>query len=144
MTEEGTLSIVRHGNSYQVRYASNHPYGMDRQLCECPDEETLGALLQQLGTESGSIDQACAELRKGAVAVLLIVLSAAQMQTWFPPQHETLREAGRIQTPPSPPSSRQERAHQGQVKSLQKAHREPSPPAGEGTGPCLHTLLGFP
>jgi len=85
MTEEGTLSIVRHGNSYQVRYASNHPYGMDRQLCECPDEETLGALLQQLGTESGSIDQACAELRKGAVAVLLIVLSAAQMQTWFPP-----------------------------------------------------------
>jgi hypothetical protein len=34
MTEEGTLSIVRHGSPYQVRYASNNPQGRERQPYE--------------------------------------------------------------------------------------------------------------
>ena len=85
MSEEGTLSIVRRGGTYQVRYASNDPYGRDRQPWECPDEENLGAFLQQLGTESGSLNQACAALRKGEVAVLFIVLSPEQIQAFFRP-----------------------------------------------------------
>jgi hypothetical protein len=85
MMKEGTLSIVRRGTAYQVRYASNNPHGRDRQLYECADEETMRAFLQQLGAESVSINQACIELRKGGVAVLLIVLSAEQIQAFFRP-----------------------------------------------------------
>ena len=52
----------------------------------------MRAILQQLGAELVSIDQACVELRKGAVAALLIVLSAEQIQAFFHPMtaHATL------------------------------------------------------
>jgi hypothetical protein len=30
MVEEGTLSSVRRGSGYQIRYASNNPYDPDR------------------------------------------------------------------------------------------------------------------
>ena len=83
--KEGTLSIVRHGNAYQVRYASNNPHGRDRQPYECADEATMLAFLQQLRTESVVIDQACVELRKGGVAVLLTALSAEQILSFFHP-----------------------------------------------------------
>ena len=36
MSEEGTLSIVRRGSGYQVRYASNNPYDPERPLHACP------------------------------------------------------------------------------------------------------------
>ena len=85
MTEEGTLSIVRHGSTYDVRYATNNPYGTNRQPYACPDTDTLHALLHQCGAEAGAIRQADAELRKGRVTVLLVALSPAQMQVFFRP-----------------------------------------------------------
>jgi hypothetical protein len=85
MAEEGTLSIVRRGKSYQVRYASNNPHAQDRPPHACHDEETLRAFLHQLGTDVASIRQACGEVRKTGVAVLPIVLSPAQIQACFRP-----------------------------------------------------------
>jgi len=85
MTEEGTLSIVRHGSTYQVRYAPNNPYGMERQPYACPDADTLGALLSHCGVEAGAITHAYAELGKGWVTVLLVALSPEQMQVFFRP-----------------------------------------------------------
>jgi len=83
MAEEGTLSIVRDGSAYQVRYASNNPHARDRQSYACPDAETLGALLHQCGVGSEAITQAYAELGKGRVTVLLVALSLEQMQAFF-------------------------------------------------------------
>ena len=54
MSEDGTLSIVWHGSPYQVRYASNNPYGRDRQPYACPYAETLRALLHQCGAGAGA------------------------------------------------------------------------------------------
>jgi hypothetical protein len=85
MSEEGTLSIVRHGSPYQVRYASNNPQGRERQPYACPDADTLRALLHQCGAEAGAITQAYAELGKGRMAVLLVALSPEQMQAFFRP-----------------------------------------------------------
>ena len=82
MMEEGTLSIVRRGQGYQVRYASNNPHGRDRLPHECPDEAHLTALLHQCGTESASITRICADVRQGRMAVLLVVVSAEQLQTF--------------------------------------------------------------
>jgi len=83
MTEEGTLSIMRHGGTYQVRYASNNPYGMDCQPYACPDADTLTGLLRQCGAEAGAITHAFAELEQGRMTVLLIALSPVQMQGFF-------------------------------------------------------------
>ena len=83
MTEEGTLSIVRQGNTYQVRYASNNPRGRDRQTYVCPDADTLDALRHQCGVEAGAITQAYAGLWQGRVAVLLVALSPEQIQALF-------------------------------------------------------------
>ena len=88
MTEEGTLSIVRHEKAYKVQYASNNPHTMDqRQPYMCTDAEHLEAFLHHCGSDPWLIHQACAELRngrQGGVAVLSIVLSAAQVQASFP------------------------------------------------------------
>jgi hypothetical protein len=83
MTEEGTLGIVRVENTYQVRYASNNPHRMDRQHYKCSDEAQLGAFLQQLDLDSWYIKQVFAELWKGRLAALPIVLSAEQIQEYF-------------------------------------------------------------
>jgi hypothetical protein len=85
MTEAGTLSIVRRGQRYRVRYASNNPHGRERFPHECPDEAHLGALLHHLGTESASITQVCADVRQGKMAVLLVVVSTEQLQAFFHP-----------------------------------------------------------
>ena len=85
MTEEGTLSIVKRGSAYQVCYAANNPRETDHQPRVCPDEDTLGALLHQLGTEPEAITWACAAVRKGGVAVLRILLSSQQIQAFFRP-----------------------------------------------------------
>jgi len=83
MTEEGTLGIVMLENTYKIRYASNNPHGLDRQHYKCTDEAELGAFLQQLEIDSWYIQQVFAELWKGRLAALPIVLSAEQIQEYF-------------------------------------------------------------
>jgi hypothetical protein len=85
MTEEGTVSIIRRGPSYQVRYASNNPYGRERQPRVCPDEAHVRTLLHHLGIEAATIQQACADVRKGGMAVLCLVVSVEQTQRFFRP-----------------------------------------------------------
>jgi hypothetical protein len=86
MTEDGILGIMKRGNTYQVRYASYNPHGMDRPSYQCPDEGTLVALLHHCGMEPWYIHQAGAELRKGGFAALPIALAEAQIRTYFSPQ----------------------------------------------------------
>ena len=86
MTEDGILGIIKHGNIYQVRYASYNPHGMDRLSYQCPDEGTLIALLRHCGMDSWYSQQAGAELQKGRFAALPIALAEAQIQTYFPPK----------------------------------------------------------
>ena len=85
--EEGTLSIVRHGTRYQVRYASNNPHDQERRSRACPDEADLAAILHHCGTELAVIAQVCADVRQGKMAVLFVVVSAEQLQAFFPPIH---------------------------------------------------------
>jgi hypothetical protein len=85
MPEEGTLSIVRRGHVYQIRYASNNPYDPDRQPHECHDADTLAAFLHHLGTEEVAIRQAYAAVQTSGVAVLRILLSPGQLQAFFRP-----------------------------------------------------------
>jgi hypothetical protein len=85
MAEEGTLSIVRRGTSYQVRYASNNPYAQERPPHTCRDEETLRAFLHQLGVDGAAMQQVCADVRRASVTVLPIVLSLAEIQACFRP-----------------------------------------------------------
>jgi len=85
MPEEGTLSIVRRGTCYQVRYASNNVHARERLPRVCPDEARLAALLHDSGTESAVIAQVCADVRHGKMAVLLVVGSAEQLHACFPP-----------------------------------------------------------
>ena len=86
MTEEGTLSIVRQGPRYQVRYASNNLHDRERLPYACPDEAHLAALLHHCGTESTVISQVCADVRQGKMAVLLV--AAEQFQAFFPLTHQ--------------------------------------------------------
>jgi hypothetical protein len=83
--EEGTLSILRRGTTYQVRYASNNPYAPDRQPRACPDAAALDALLQHLGAEAVTIMQAWTTVQHGGIAVFCLLVSPAQMQAYFPP-----------------------------------------------------------
>jgi hypothetical protein len=92
MTEDGILGIVRCGTTYQVRYASFNPRDLDRPPYQCPDEGTLVAWLRHCGMEPWYIHQAWTELRKGGFAALPIVLSEAQMQTYFPVHMPTTGE----------------------------------------------------
>ena len=87
MTEEGTLSIVRRGTRYQVRYASNNPHDQERLPRACPDEAHLAALLHHFGTELAVMPQVCADVRQGKMVVLLVVVSAEQLQAFFPLIH---------------------------------------------------------
>jgi|RhiMetStandDraft_8_1073273.scaffolds.fasta_scaffold03505_3 hypothetical protein len=85
MTEEGTLSIVRRGTGYQVRYAANNLHDLERRPWACADEAHLIAFLHHCGTEVAVITQVCADVRQGKMAVLLVVVSAEQLQAFFPP-----------------------------------------------------------
>ena len=57
---------------------------MDRPPLQCPDEGTLVTLLQDCGIDAWSLRQAVAALRKGDMVVLLLALSEAQIQAYFP------------------------------------------------------------
>jgi hypothetical protein len=85
MTEEGMLSIVRRGTTYQVRYASSNPQGVDRLPYLCSNEDTLLTLFQHCGMDAWSMHQTRSELRKGRLAVLPLVCTPVQMQGYFPP-----------------------------------------------------------
>ena len=87
--EEGTLSILRRGTTYQVRYASHNPYDSDRQPYTCVNEHTVVTLLQHCGMDPWSITQAVAELRQGRVAILPILCSPAPIPACFPVLSET-------------------------------------------------------
>ena len=89
MAEEGMLSILRRGTTYQVRYASNNPYDREPQPSTCSDERTVVTLLQHCGMDPWSITQAVAELRQGRMAVLPCVFSQAHMQVCFSVLSET-------------------------------------------------------
>jgi hypothetical protein len=92
MTEDGILGIMKRGNTYQVRYASYNPHGIDRPLYQCPDESTLVALLRRCGMDPWYIHQAGAELQKGGFVALPIALAEAQIHTYFSPQTCTAGE----------------------------------------------------
>jgi hypothetical protein len=104
MQEEGTLSIVRRGATYQVRYASYRPYDCDYLPYVCPDEDTLVAWLQQWGIQGWALQQARATLQKGSVAVLPVVCSVVQRETAFP-LHEAPRRPGQEEDRGRPTSS---------------------------------------
>jgi hypothetical protein len=91
MRETGILSIVRCEHTLQVRYASFNPYDFDRCPYTCPTESALVTMLHQWGIDAWSLQQAVAALRKGEVAVVSVVLSEAQLQTYFPLQRPVCR-----------------------------------------------------
>jgi hypothetical protein len=93
------LSIVRRGNTYQVRYASFNPYDMDRLPYQCSAEATLVTLLCHYGIDAWSCQQAVAALRKGEVAVLPVVLSEALLQAYFPLRTDTGDARGQADPP---------------------------------------------
>jgi hypothetical protein len=84
--EEGMLSIMRHGDAYQVRYASTNPYARDHTPAYYHDADTLAALLHRWGIDAWSIQQVTATMRSGGIAVLPIRVTAVQLQAAFPPQ----------------------------------------------------------
>jgi CheY-like chemotaxis protein len=79
LPEGGTLSIVRRGAGYQVRYAANNPYAAEHAPWTCPDEDTLCAWLDQVGIETEALQHACAVARQGCVAVLCLRVAPAQL-----------------------------------------------------------------
>jgi len=85
MTEGGMLSILQHGTTYQLRYASSNQHGMDHKPYLCPTEDILLALLQHWGLDAWSMQQTQAELRHGRLAVLPLVCRRGQMHVYFPP-----------------------------------------------------------
>jgi len=84
MNAAGTLSNVRRGHNYQIRYASSNPYDVDRPPYPCPDQGALVTWLRHCGIDTWSLRQAIAVLQKGGMAVLPVELSEAQLQTYFP------------------------------------------------------------
>jgi hypothetical protein len=105
MTEDGTLSILVEPHGYDVRYASNNFHSLERRPATCPDEAALVALLDACGLDSWSIQQTCAELREGRMAIMPVALVLAPLEAIFPlaqtsdasavdhPQREATRQA---------------------------------------------------
>ena len=91
MPEDGTLSILRQGQRYQIRYAPNNPHGQERLPWMYPDETQLAALLHHLGTEAATETQVCTTVRHGQMAILLVVVTAMQLHPFFPPTSERHR-----------------------------------------------------
>ena len=84
MTEEGTLSIVVQPYGYRVCYASNDAYGLERQPAMGLDEAGVAVLLATCGVGSWAIQQACAELHAGRMAILPLVCTRVQLDATFP------------------------------------------------------------
>ncbi|MBM3222951.1 MAG: hypothetical protein FJZ47_03990 [Candidatus Tectomicrobia bacterium] len=88
MTALDMLSIVKHRQTYQVRYASSNPYATDRQAYCCPDEDATIKFLQDLTLDAWSQQQAVTALRTGHIAVVPLVLPTAQVVVYFPEKQE--------------------------------------------------------
>jgi len=84
MAEEGILSIVRRGGTYQMRYASDNPHEQDRQPYTCPTEAHLVTWLHHNELEPWAIQRAFADLRRGGVTVLRLLCSARDVARLFP------------------------------------------------------------
>ncbi len=84
MAENGMLSIVRQGTAYAVRYASSHPYGVERQACVCPDTPTLSWLLQACGVDPGAQQQVERALQRSRLVVLPLSDFPALLDTVCP------------------------------------------------------------
>ena len=84
MTEDGTVSIVVQPQGYRVCYASNDAYGLERQPATGLDEAGLAALLAACGVGPWAIQQACAELHAGRLAILPLICTRAQLDATFP------------------------------------------------------------
>src|SRR5262249_25434053 len=84
MTEERTLSIAVQPYGYRVCYASNDAYGLERQPATGLDEAGVAALLATCGVGSWAIQQACAELHAGRMAILPLVCTWVQLDATFP------------------------------------------------------------
>ena len=84
MTEEGTVSIVGQPYGYRVCYASNDAYGLERQPATGLDEAGVAALLAVCGVGSWAIQQACAKLHAGRMAILPLVCTGGQLDATFP------------------------------------------------------------
>jgi CheY-like chemotaxis protein len=93
MPEEGTLSILRRGEAYHVRYASTNPYAQEYPVRVCPDEATLRAVLHALGTDAEALQYACAVARTGSMAVLRLLVTPGQRQACFGPTAFQARRA---------------------------------------------------
>ena len=99
MTEDGTLSIVVQPQGYRACYASNDAYGLERQPATGLDESGVAALLATCGVGSWAIQQACAELHAGRMAILPLVCTRVQLDATFP--HVPTSEAHRMPPPQS-------------------------------------------
>ena len=93
MPEEGTLSILRRGEAYHVRYASTNPYAPEYPGRVCPDEATLRALLHAFGTDTEALQDACAVARSGSMAILRLLVTPGQRQACFGPTAFQARRA---------------------------------------------------
>jgi CheY-like chemotaxis protein len=93
MPEEGTLSLVRRGAGYHVRYASNHPYAPEYPARVCPDEPALRTLLHTLGTDAAALQHACAVARTGRMVVLHLLITPEQREAYFGPITPSRRDA---------------------------------------------------
>jgi len=82
--EEGILSILRCGGTYQVRYASTNPYALDLPPVYYPDTDMLVAVLHGWGIDAWSIHQIMTTVQNGHVAVLPVHVTVAQLHATFP------------------------------------------------------------
>lgn len=105
MREEGTLSIIKRGETYVVRYASNNPDAADRQPHLCPGEPQLVTFLQHLQVDAWYVTQACADLQKRGFAGLPVALDAALVRAAFLPYIHTHAPEPRVK------QSRQPQTH---------------------------------
>ena len=88
----------------------------------CLDEAHLATLLHHCGTESAVMTQVCADVRHGKRAVVLVALSAEQLQTFFPPPPEP-RARGRPSSA-RPPRGPALRAHSQETRGEAEKLRE--------------------
>lgn len=85
MREDGTLSIIRRGETYLVRYASNNPDAADCQPQLCHSEPQMVEFLQYLHVDPWYISQAGVDLRQRGFAGLPVTLDTTLVRAAFVP-----------------------------------------------------------
>ncbi len=99
MSEEGTLSILKCGDTYRVRYASNNPSAIERQPYHCESEGQTVALLRDLQVDPWYVTQVSADLRQRGFANLPIALEEAQIRATFHPLLSTPEVRNQYEVP---------------------------------------------